>query len=65
MDGVCLYREVGHCVASLVALALDLEADYFRHMFMAPAVALRPLHYIGVLSSLSHQSGRSGLKNIE
>ncbi|BFI32240.1 protein MpDOXC23 [Marchantia polymorpha subsp. ruderalis] len=50
--------EVGHCVASLVALALDLEADYFRHMFMAPAVALRPLHYIGEISC--PEEGRFG-----
>ncbi|KAG6556243.1 hypothetical protein Mapa_002184 [Marchantia paleacea] len=50
--------EVGHSVASLVALALDLEVDYFRHMFMAPAVALRPLHYIGEISC--PEEGRFG-----
>ncbi|CAM6118539.1 unnamed protein product [Calypogeia fissa] len=42
------YSEIlnlGQAVASLIALALDLDGDFFQSVFTTPMVALRLLHY--------------------
>ncbi|KAG6557973.1 hypothetical protein Mapa_000152 [Marchantia paleacea] len=42
--------KLGHRVASLIALALELRPDFFEKMFTVPMVAMRPLHYAAVHS---------------
>ncbi|KAL2608583.1 hypothetical protein R1flu_027156 [Riccia fluitans] len=37
--------KLGHRIASLIALSLELRPDYFEKMFTVPMVAMRPLHY--------------------
>ncbi|KAL3689724.1 hypothetical protein R1sor_016033 [Riccia sorocarpa] len=50
--------KLGHRVASLIALSLELRPDYFEKMFTVPMVVMRPLHYAAVHSS--PQEGRFG-----
>jgi isopenicillin N synthase-like dioxygenase len=40
-----------HRLNRLLALALDLPADYFDPMFDPPMCSLRPLHYIARVSN--------------
>lgn len=46
---LCAFREVAKAVARIIALALDLEADFFDKpkMLGKPIATLRLLHYEG------------------
>jgi isopenicillin N synthase-like dioxygenase len=46
---LCAFREVSRAVARLIALALDLEVDFFDQpkMLGEPIATLRLLHYEG------------------
>eukprot|EP00775_Hariotina_reticulata_P010233 gene10233-10393_t len=45
--------DLGRRLLRLVALSLDLPADYFRPYFSKPMIALRPLHYSAEVSAPS------------
>ncbi|XP_006572939.1 probable iron/ascorbate oxidoreductase DDB_G0283291-like isoform X1 [Glycine max] len=51
----CMYREVGKAVAKMIALALDLDANYFDRpeILGEPIAILRLLHYEGQVSDPS------------